>query len=99
MTSMGFNALNMIWLLITTVALVQIKKKRIISHRNWMIRSYAFCFTNMLIHLITSLFNQGFGLVYATSYIIGVYGSIVLLLVIPDIIIRTRGQTPAVIKV
>ncbi|CAG7640518.1 DUF2306 domain-containing protein [Paenibacillus allorhizosphaerae] len=88
-SSMGFNALNMIWPLITIIALVQVKKKRIIRHRNWMIRSYAFCFTNMLIHLITFLFHQGFGLIYVTSYTIGVYGSIVLLLVIPDIIIRT----------
>lgn len=90
-SSMGFNALNILWLLITIMALVQIKMKRIIRHRNWMIRSYAFCFTNMLIHLITSLFHQGIGIVYATSYIIGVYGSIVLLLVIPSIIIRNIG--------
>ncbi|GLI04485.1 hypothetical protein YDYSG_05150 [Paenibacillus tyrfis] len=58
-----------------------------------MIRSYAFCFTNMFIHLITFLFHQGFGLVYATSYTIGVYGSIVLLLVIPDVIIRMNGSS------
>ncbi|MCY9691413.1 DUF2306 domain-containing protein [Paenibacillus alginolyticus] len=92
-SSMGFNALNIIWLLITIMALVQIKKKRMIRHRNWMIRSYAFCFTNMSIHLITSLFHQGFGLIYVTSYTIGVYGSIVLLLLIPNFIIRTIGQS------
>ncbi|RRJ65748.1 DUF2306 domain-containing protein [Paenibacillus oralis] len=86
--SMGFNALNLIWLFITMMALVQIKRKQMGRHRNWMIRSYAFCFTNMLIHLITTLFHQGFGLVYVTSYTIGVYGSIVLLLIIPGIIIR-----------
>jgi hypothetical protein len=92
-SSMGFNALNIIWLLITIVALVQIKKKQIIRHRNWMIRSYAFCFTNMSIHLITSLFYQGFGLTYAASYTIGVYGSIVLLLIIPNIIIRNIDRS------
>ncbi|MFB5760437.1 DUF2306 domain-containing protein [Paenibacillus medicaginis] len=91
-SSIGFNLINMIWPVITIMALVQIKKKQMIRHRNWMIRSYAFCFTNMFIHLITTLFHQGFGLVYATSYIIGVYGSIVLLLVIPEIIIRAIGQ-------
>lgn len=67
MHSMGFNALNIIWLLITITAIVQIRKKRIIRHRNWMIRSYAFCFTNMGIHLITSLCHQGFGLDYAAA--------------------------------
>lgn len=87
-SSMGFNALNIIWLFITITALIQIKQKRMIQHRNWMIRSYAFCFTNMLIHLITSLLHQGFGLVYAASYIISIYGSIALLLVIPEFIIR-----------
>src|SRR5690606_14549429 len=92
-SSIGFNALNLIWLFVTIMALVQIKKKRIIRHRNWMIRSYAFCFTNMLIHLIASIFHQGFGLVYATSYSIGVYGSIVLLLVIPNLVIRTTGRS------
>jgi hypothetical protein len=92
-SSIGFNALNMIWLFITIMALVQIKKKRIIRHRNWMIRSYAFCFTNMTIHLITSLFYQGFGLIYATSYTVGVYGSIVLLLIIPNIIIRNIDRS------
>lgn len=92
-SSMAFNVLNVIWLFITIMALVQIKMKRISRHRNWMIRSFAFCFTNMFIHLITFLFHQGFGLVYATSYTIGVYGSIVLLLVIPDIVIRMNGTS------
>ncbi|MEC0240127.1 DUF2306 domain-containing protein [Paenibacillus dokdonensis] len=91
-SSMGFNVLNMTWLFISITALIQIKKKRMIRHRNWMIRSYAFCFTNMSIHLITSLFHQGFGFVYITSYTLGIYGSIALLLVIPEIIIRTNRK-------
>lgn len=93
MASMGFSALNIIWLFITVMALVQIKRKRIVRHRNWMIRSYAFCFTNMTIHLITSVMNGGFGLEYASGYTIGVYGSIVLLLVIPNVVIRLIGST------
>jgi competence protein ComGC len=60
-----------------------------------MIRSYAFCFTNMLIHLISSLFHQGFGYTYVTSYTISVYCSIILLLVIPSIIVRTMGRSVA----
>lgn len=87
-SSMGFNALNILWMIITITALVQIKKKRITQHRNWMIRSYAFCFTNMLIHLTTFLFHQGFGFNYTISYTIGVYASIVLLLIIPNFVIN-----------
>lgn len=87
-SSIGFNVLNTIWLIITIAALVHIKMKRIDRHRNWMIRSYVFCYTNMLIHLITFLFHQGFGLAYAAGYTIGLYSSIVLLLIIAEIIIR-----------
>lgn len=90
-TSMGFNVLNIIWLLITATALVQIKKKRITPHRNWMIRSYAFCFTNMSIHLMTFLFYKGFGIAYADSYTISLYGTIALLLLIPYFIIKMLG--------
>jgi hypothetical protein len=90
-SSMGFNVLNIIWLFITITALIQIKQKRMIQHQNWMIRSYAFCFTNMLIHLITSLLHQGFGMIYTTSYTIGIYGSIALLLVIPEWFIRMKS--------
>lgn len=93
LSGMAFNALNIIWLLISITALAQIKKKRIDRHRNWMIRSYAFCFTNLFIHLITSLFHRGFGMTYVTSYTISIYVSIVLLLIIPEIIVRRIGRT------
>jgi Predicted membrane protein (DUF2306). len=93
MSSMGFNFINLIWPFITIMAFVHIKKKRIDRHRNWMIRSYAFCFTNMAIHLITALAHRGFGFDYAGSYTIGVYGSLAVLLLIPEIVIRMRrGQ-------
>lgn len=92
-SSMGFNLINLIWPFITIMAFVHIKKKRIDRHRNWMIRSYAFCFTNMAIHLITALAHCGFGFDYAGSYTIGVYGSLAVLLLIPEIVIRMRrGQ-------
>jgi len=96
-SSMGFNLLNILWPVITITALVYIKKKQMIKHRNWMIRSYAFCFTNMLIHLIAALFHQGFGFQYPESYTIGVYGSIALLLIIPEIVIRIMSR-PGIAK-
>ncbi|WP_214625924.1 DUF2306 domain-containing protein [Paenibacillus agaridevorans] len=92
-SSMGFNFMNLIWLFITITALVQIRKKRIIRHRNWMVRSYAFCFANMAIHLVSTLFHQGFGFDYADSYAIGVYGALALLLIIPEALIRTVLKT------
>lgn len=88
LSSMGFNVLNLAWLFVSITALVHIKKKRIVRHRQWMMRSYAFCFNNMLIHLVTFVFHDGFGFAYATSYTIGVYGSIALIFAVPSLLIR-----------
>ncbi|WP_127580542.1 DUF2306 domain-containing protein [Paenibacillus koleovorans] len=85
-SSMGFNLLNILWLVITVTALVHIRRKRIRQHRRWMIRSYAFCFTNLLIHLFTFVLHQLVDLPYITSYTIGLYAAMVLVLLAPEVI-------------
>ncbi|WII37729.1 DUF2306 domain-containing protein [Paenibacillus thiaminolyticus] len=92
--SIAFNLLNMIWMFITVVAIVNIKKKRMIRHRAWMIRSYAFCFTNLTIHFLTFALHEGMGLPYPASYTAAVYGTILLLFGLAEIIIRRIGRSP-----
>ncbi|MFB9326260.1 DUF2306 domain-containing protein [Paenibacillus aurantiacus] len=93
-SGMGFNLLNILWLIATTTALVYIFKKRVARHRQWMTRSYAFCFTNMLIHLLAFLLHDMIGMDYVASYVIGVYGAIVLVLAVPELLIRLpRGES------
>ncbi|GIP56922.1 DUF2306 domain-containing protein [Paenibacillus woosongensis] len=92
LTSIPFNLLNMIWPGMTVIALYHIKKRDIIRHRNWMFRSYAFCFTNLFIHLISLLCHHAFGLAYKTSYILGVYGSITLLLILPSLVLARKKR-------
>ncbi|MFC0214600.1 DUF2306 domain-containing protein [Paenibacillus chartarius] len=87
-SSVGFNVLNIVWLLITAKAFIEIKNKRITSHKHWMIRSYAFCFTNVCIHLLTAVYVGGFGLNYPVSYTLGLYSAIALLLAVPQLLIR-----------
>ncbi|TCM97772.1 putative membrane protein DUF2306 [Paenibacillus sp. BK033] len=91
-SSMGFNLLNLIWLAVTTTAIVHIRKKRVSPHRRWMIRSYAFCFTNMLIHLFTFILHKMIGITYVTSYTIGLYGAIAFILVVPVVIFRIEKR-------
>ncbi|GAA0133761.1 hypothetical protein YSY43_06010 [Paenibacillus sp. YSY-4.3] len=92
LTSIPFNLLNIIWPGMTVIALYFIKKRDVIRHRNWMFRSYAFCFTNLFIHLITFLCRNVLGIAYETSYIIGVYGSITMLLILPSLVLaRKKG--------
>lgn len=92
--SIAFNLLNMIWMFITVVAIVNIKKKRMIRHRAWMIRSYVFCFTNLTIHLLTFALHEGMGLPYPASYTAAVYATILLLFGLAEIIIRRIGRSP-----
>lgn len=87
--SMGFNLLNMLWLAVTTTGVVHILRKRISLHRRWMMRSYAFCFTNLLIHLFTFVLNRIIGIDYVTGYLLALYVSIALILIVPEVIFRT----------
>jgi uncharacterized membrane protein len=94
MNSIAFNLVNIIWFAMTITALVQIKRKQVNRHRKWMVRSYAFCFTNMFIHMLTFVFYNGFGLQYDISYTIGVYGTILLNFILAEFVIRTIYKIP-----
>ncbi|WP_127529841.1 DUF2306 domain-containing protein [Paenibacillus kobensis] len=89
-TSIPFNMLNIIWAAMTVIAVIKIKKKQVNAHRNWMTRSYLFVFTNLLIHLFTNLLQEVSGLSYITSYTASVYGSILMLLLAGELIVRRR---------
>lgn len=72
--SMIFNLWNLAWIAVTLTAFVYVKRKRFDQHRNWMIRSYTFCFTNLSIHLLLTLLSGGLGLEYVTAYTCSVIG-------------------------
>ncbi|MCP3774397.1 DUF2306 domain-containing protein [Paenibacillus sp. MZ04-78.2] len=95
--SIAFNVMNLIFMGLTIAAIVQIKRKKVESHRKWMVRSYAFCFTNMFIHMITFVLHNGFGVEYALSYTLGVYGALVLNFALAEIVIRCIYTKPAAI--
>ncbi|MFX3640490.1 MAG: DUF2306 domain-containing protein, partial [Candidatus Pristimantibacillus sp.] len=62
--SVAFNLLNIIWIFITANAYLDIRQGRVEDHRRWMIRSYAFCFTNQIIHTLMLLFINALGMSY-----------------------------------
>lgn len=94
LNSVAFNILNIIWPLMTLIALIKIKKKQINHHRKWMVRSYAFCFTNMFIHIFTFVLHHGLGITYSTSYTIGIYTTIPILFLIAEFVIRRIYEIP-----
>ncbi|MBE1442714.1 DUF2306 domain-containing protein [Paenibacillus sp. OAS669] len=90
--SVMFNLWNIAWFAVTLMAFVSIKRKRIAEHRNWMIRSYAFCFTNLSIHLCLIVFSDWLGWDYEKAYTCSVLASILLLLAAAEAVIRINGK-------
>ncbi|MCR8845619.1 DUF2306 domain-containing protein [Paenibacillus sp. SC116] len=87
-SSIAFNMLNIIWPFMTGMAIISIRKKRLLQHRKWMIRSFAYCFTNTFIHLITFVIHKGLGLAYVSSYTISIYCALIILPILAEIVIR-----------
>ncbi|MCJ8014822.1 DUF2306 domain-containing protein [Paenibacillus sp. KQZ6P-2] len=92
--SIAFNILTMLWPAFTVIAIHQIRKKQVQSHQKWMIRSYAYCFTNMTVHLLTSFFRSAAGWSYPDSYRISVYITIPLLYILAEVVIRAVLRKP-----
>jgi len=90
--SVMFNLWNIAWFAVTLMAFVSIKRKRIAEHRNWMIRSYAFCFTNLSIHLCLIVFSDWLGWGYEKAYTFSVLASILLLLAAAEAVIRINRK-------
>ncbi|REK75023.1 DUF2306 domain-containing protein [Paenibacillus paeoniae] len=88
-TSIPFNLLNIAWPIITVIAISKIRKKQTNSHRQWMVRSYVFCFTNAVTHLSLTLLQKAFSLSFTTSYTVSVYISILGLWLVAEVINRT----------
>lgn len=90
--SIAFNILTMLWPAFTVIAVIQIRKKQMNSHRKWMVRSYAFCFTNLSVHLLTFIIRSAAGSSYSASYSISVYITIPVLYILAEIVIRTAWR-------
>ncbi len=51
----GFLVLNCVWLILVASAFVLARKRDVLRHRVWAVRSYAVTFANMTLHLVTAL--------------------------------------------
>ncbi|GGE35944.1 hypothetical protein GCM10011391_13420 [Pullulanibacillus camelliae] len=92
--SMAFNLMNIIWILMTITALIQIKRKQVNKHRKWMVRSYAYCFTNLLIKFLTFVLYDVLGMQYDMSYTSAILGTILLNYSLAEIVIRRVYRIP-----
>ncbi|MCI3921201.1 DUF2306 domain-containing protein [Paenibacillus sp. TRM 82003] len=83
LNSIVFNIMNIVWLGVTMLSIMAIKRGSVQKHRFWMIRSYIFCSTNFMIHFIAFLTSKILNMDYVQSYTVGVYGAFILNLGLP----------------
>ena len=67
-TKLGFGFLALLWLITTIMAYITIKKKKIIKHQKWMIRSYALCFAAVTLRLWMPILPAVFNLDFSEAY-------------------------------
>lgn len=87
---LGFLILNSLWLGTTLLGYVHIQRKDIGKHTKWITRSFFLTFANLAIYLLLMLGNHGLKLPYEASYIIAVWGSFVLNLLLAELVIRKQ---------
>ncbi|SIR63421.1 Uncharacterized membrane protein [Paenibacillus sp. RU4T] len=88
--SIPFNLLNIAWPALAVISIRHARQGRYMAHREWMLRSYVFCFTNSCIHFFAFVLYRGAGVPYEASYIAGVYAAIAFLAAAAELFIRLR---------
>ncbi|WP_313802797.1 DUF2306 domain-containing protein [Cytobacillus sp.] len=88
LSTIGFLILNTLWILTTLKGYLFIKKKQIIPHKYWIMRSFFLSFANMTIYVIVTIIHHGVNLSYVTSYTIAVWLCWMLNLCLAEIFIR-----------
>ncbi|MGV3463763.1 MAG: DUF2306 domain-containing protein [Heyndrickxia sp.] len=97
-STIAFLVLDIFWFLTTVVAIIYIRRKNVLKHREWMLRSYAITFVfvtfRMILLLIQFLTQASFNI----SFPLAVYLSIAINLLITQIYLSKRTRSLKVKK-
>ncbi|WP_158605928.1 DUF2306 domain-containing protein [Taibaiella sp. KBW10] len=88
----GFIVQDLLWAYVTVVAIMAIRKKNIIRHRNYMVLSYAITTTALTFRIIKHLFYEEHLFSYSLFYGLNVWVSLLINLGIAILIIKKRGD-------
>ncbi|WHP43519.1 DUF2306 domain-containing protein [Lysinibacillus boronitolerans] len=89
-STIGFLILNTLWLITTILGYIYIKRKDVLRHSQWIIRSFFLSFANMIIYIMVAITHNGLDLSYDLSYTIAVWLSWIFSLAIAEIVIRKK---------
>lgn len=89
-STIGFLILNTLWLGTTILAYLSIKRKKVILHSQWMMRSFFLSFANMTIYIIVAITHNLMNVSYEHSYTIAVWLCWIINLLIAEFIIKKQ---------
>ena len=90
LSTIGFLVLNTLWFGTTILGYINIRRKNVIKHSAWMLRSFVLTFANMFIYIIVAISHNALQFSYGTSYTIAVWLCWVISLSIAEIMIRKK---------
>ena len=89
-STIGFLILNTLWLSTTILGFWYIKRKNVILHSQWILRSFFLSFANMTIYIIVAIIHNVLNFSYGSAYTIAVWLCWILNLLIAEILIRKK---------
>ncbi|WP_232732321.1 DUF2306 domain-containing protein [Bacillus sp. mrc49] len=89
-STVGFLILNTLWITTTLLGYSYIKKRQVLAHSKWMVRSYFLSFANMIIYIIVVISHNALSFSYDTSYTIAVWLCWMLNLSLAELFIRKK---------
>ncbi|MFD1673487.1 DUF2306 domain-containing protein [Alicyclobacillus fodiniaquatilis] len=88
LASTAFNLMEAIWVVATIAAFIFIRKKQVLRHRAWMIRSYAMTLFNTSLHLWLFCAHTLIGIAYDTAYVLSLWMAVLVNLAMAEWIAR-----------
>ena len=95
-STIAFLVLDIFWFLTTITAIVYIRRKNVVRHREWMLRSYAVTFVFVTFRIVLLLIQVSTHASFSVSFPLAVYFSIMLNLLITQIYLQKRTRSMSV---
>lgn len=89
-STVGFLILNLLWFGTTLLGYIHIRRKNVVRHRSWMLRSFVLAFANMFIYVIVAISHRVLQFSYAASYTAAVWLCWAISLCIAELLIRQK---------
>jgi uncharacterized membrane protein YozB (DUF420 family) len=98
LSTIAFLVADVLWLVTTLMAVVNIRRKKIAKHRAWMLRSYSVTFLFVTFRIFALTIHLTTHASLAISFPIAVYFSLFVNLLITELYLRKRRKESSTLK-